>query len=193
MNLNWNQSQKIRSKSYICGYCGHDIASEEGYNCTTKDNMQRNRLVASIYICHHCHQPTYFSDIQKQFPGPIFGSNVNHITNPDVNSLYNEARSCYTFSAFTSSVMCCRKLLMNIAVQEGAQEGKSFVEYVNFLDSNGHIPKNGKPWVDKIRQLGNEANHKIDLKSQEEAKLILTFTEMLLKFIYEIPGLLVTP
>jgi hypothetical protein len=79
---------------------------------------------------------------------------------------------------------------MNIAVSEGALQGKSFVEYVNFLNDNSYIPPKGKPWVDAIRKLGNEANHSIEFKTPEEAKLILTFTEMLLKFIYEMPGLL---
>ena len=79
---------------------------------------------------------------------------------------------------------------MNIAVSEGAKEGKSFVDYVNYLNDNNYIPPKGKAWVETIRKLGNEANHSIDFKTTDEAKLILTFTEMLLKFIYEMPGLM---
>ena len=61
---------------------------------------------------------------------------------------------------------------------------------MNYLDDNSFIPPNGKEWVDSIRKLGNEANHKIDFKTKDDAQLIITFTEMLLRFIYEMPGLM---
>jgi len=44
--------------------------------------------------------------------------------------------------------------------------------------------------VDSIRKLGNEANHKIKFKTPKEAERILKFTEMLLRFIYEMPGIM---
>ncbi len=78
---------------------------------------------------------------------------------------------------------------MNIAVSEGAKEGELFGFYVSFLNDNNFIPLKGKPWVDSIRKLGNEANHSIEFRTEEEARLILTFTEMLLKINYEMPGL----
>jgi hypothetical protein len=124
-----------------------------------------------------------------QIPGPIFGQSIKHIPDEKIEKLYNEARKCYTISAYTSSVMCCRKLLMNIAVSEGAKEGELFGFYVSFLNDNNFIPLKGKPWVDSIRKLGNEANHSIEFRTEEEARLILTFTEMLLKINYEMPGL----
>ena len=52
---------------------------------------------------------------------------------------------------------------MNIAVVQGAEEGLKFIEYVEYLASNGFIPPNGKGWVDHIRQKGNEATHEIAL------------------------------
>jgi hypothetical protein len=50
------------------------------------------------------------------------------------------------------------------------------------------VPPNGEEWVDHIRQKGNEANHEIVLMSSEDAKDLITFIEMLLKFIYEFPN-----
>lgn len=79
---------------------------------------------------------------------------------------------------------------MNLSVSQGAPEGKGFVEYVSYLNDNNYIPPNGKEWVDSIRKLGNEANHKIDFKTKEDASRILNFTEMLLRFIYELPGIM---
>jgi len=142
------------------------------------------------YICHRCNKPTYFDSEERQTPGQIIGNCVKHIPNPDIEKLFNEARACYSISAYTSSVMCCRKLLMNISVSEGAEEGKKYIDYVNYLNDNNYIPPNGKRWVDLIRKLGNEANHEIEFKNQKDAIRILSFTEMLLKFIYELPGIM---
>lgn len=185
--ISWNKSDKIASRTYVCGHCGNSLASQLGYQGSTIENPAK---AVYIYICHQCSNPSFFNWDGIQIPGPSYGQTIKHIPDANVEKLYDEARNCYTISAFTSSVMCCRKLLMNLAVSEGAQEGISFVEYVNYLNDNNFIPPKGKPWVDAIRKLGNEANHSIEFKSPEQARLILTFTEMLLKFIYEMPGLL---
>lgn len=76
---------------------------------------------------------------------------------------------------------------MNIAVAQGAEEGKSFISYVDYLASQGYVPPNGRGWVDHIRKKGNEANHEIVLMKKEDAEELILFTEMLLKFIYEFP------
>ncbi|QEH36001.1 hypothetical protein OJF2_45590 [Aquisphaera giovannonii] len=76
---------------------------------------------------------------------------------------------------------------MNIAVTEGAPSNGSFVQYVNFLDTNNYIPPKGKAWVDYIRLKGNEATHEIHPMNKEDAESLLTFVEMLLRFVYEFP------
>ena len=77
---------------------------------------------------------------------------------------------------------------MHIAVNAGANSGASFVEYVDYLVNNHFAPPNSKDWIDKIRSHGNEANHEIVIKKKEDAEEIMTFLEMLLKFIYEFPA-----
>ena len=78
---------------------------------------------------------------------------------------------------------------MHIGVEQGAEEGKNFIFYVNFLADKGYVPPNGKHWVDHIRKKGNEANHEIVLMERGDAKDLLIFIEMLLKFIYEFPNI----
>lgn len=180
MAVNWNNPQKIPSRKYKCGHCGNPIASDQGW--------QGN--VGKIYLCHFCNKPTFIEQTGKQYPGAKVGNAVKYIPQEEVENLFEEAKDCYAINAYTSTVMCCRKLLMNIAVTEGAEEGKHFVDYVDYLDNNNYIPPKGKPWVDEIRKLGNEANHKINVKSKPEAEKILLFTEMLLRFIYEMPGIM---
>jgi hypothetical protein len=76
---------------------------------------------------------------------------------------------------------------MNIAVAEGAPVGKSFLDYVEHLSAAGYVPPKGKGWVDHIRKKGNEATHEIVMMGAPDAQDLVTFTEMLLKFIYEFP------
>jgi hypothetical protein len=77
---------------------------------------------------------------------------------------------------------------MHIAVDKGADEGKRFIEYIEYLSDNNYVPPNGKAWVDHIRKKGNEANHEIKIMSKGDALNLITFIEMLLKFIYEFPS-----
>lgn len=102
--------------------------------------------------------------------------------------MYAEARFCVTVNSFTSAVLTCRKLLMHIAVEKGARPGKKFIEYVEYLAEKRYVPPDGKGWVDHIRTKSNEANHEINIMSVEDAKDLITFSEMLLKFVYEFPA-----
>jgi Domain of unknown function (DUF4145) len=78
-------------------------------------------------------------------------------------------------------------MLMNIAVQQGADEGLKFIEYVTYLSDKGYVPPDGKHWVDHIRKKGNEATHEIAVMGEKEARELLAFIEMLLRFVYEFP------
>ncbi len=78
---------------------------------------------------------------------------------------------------------------MNIAVDQGAKEGLKFIEYVTYLSDNGYTPPNGKHWVDHIRKKGNEATHEITVMSENDAKELIVFIEMLLRFIFEFPSM----
>ena len=175
----WHYIQDVESKSYRCGFCGHGVASATGY----PDKASSNRV---IRICPHCENPTFFGN-GVQVPKVAPGNEVAYLPE-SVNQLYKEARNCVSVQAYTSSVLSCRKLLMNIAVSQGAEEGKNFFHYVEFLANNGYIPPNGRGWVDHIRKRGNEATHEIVVMSQDVAEELISFVEMLLKFIYEFPA-----
>jgi len=77
---------------------------------------------------------------------------------------------------------------MHIAVEKGAEDNKTFIYYVEFLTEKGFTPPGSEDWVDIIRTKGNEANHEIKIMTEEEAKDLLIFLEMLLKLIYEFPS-----
>lgn len=182
MDIGWSGISRIESRAFACGHCGMLVASGMGYfsNGTLEGEQAR------IYVCPHCARPTFFHR-GMQLPDVAPGDEVQHV--PDgVHSLYNEARKCVASSCYTASVLACRKLLMNIAVTEGAQEGLRFVEYIDYLAGNGYVPPKGRGWVDHIRKKGNEATHEITAMNHDDATELVVFLEMLLKFIYEFPA-----
>ena len=147
---------------------------------------------ASIRLCPQCNAPTFFSAQEAQHPGPLLGGEVASLTD-DVRRIYDEARNALTVGAATGTVMLCRKILMHVAVDMGADEGKKFQEYVEWLASEGWIPRGGQPWVDFIRRRGNEANHELPQMTSDDAAGILRFTEALLRNVYELPAAVPPP
>ena len=176
--MTWHNTQAPGSRQFTCGHCNNLVASSVGY-------FSSNLATRVIYLCPHCDKPTYFDGLVPM-PGVPFGMPVAHLP-PEVENLYMEARRCSSASAYTASVLLCRKLLMNIAVSLGAKAGDTFASYVEYLATAGYVPPNGKAWVDHIRKKGNEATHEIVIMQQQDAQDLLLFLEMLLKFIYEFP------
>lgn len=177
--MTWNSAFNLAPKSFTCGFCGRIVASAQGFFTGAAPQT-------FIYICPNCDKPTYFPDPQVQVPGVAPGAEVAHLPQ-DVEKLYREARNAVAIGSFTAAVLSCRKLLMHIAVGQNAQPGQSFIEYVEHLANGGFVPPNGRGWVDHIRTKGNEANHEIRLMSKGDAEELISFAEMLLKFIYEFP------
>lgn len=196
MSYVWNNTVTFTRKSYTCGHCGNRVGPDKGYTCsltTVPGEKQVGGRAASIYICPHCTKPTFFDIDGKQLPGVRIGNDVAGITNEGVGTLYNEAGDCTALGAHTAPVLICRKILMNLAVHKGASEGKSFLDYVEYLAGKGYVPPDGKQWVDVIRSKGNEANHEIRVMRKDDALQILTFVEMLLRFVYEFPSMMTKP
>lgn len=186
--MNWKALQGLPASSFKCGFCSQKVSSEKGYYIG--DNRDASGAMrGGIYVCPSCQGPTFFTPNGEQIPDVTFGESVNSVPD-DVQLLYEEARKSTSNSCYTASVLLCRKILMHIGVEQGGEQGKSFMYYVNFLSEKGYVPPNGRHWVDHIRKKGNEANHEIVKMAREDAKDLLVFIEMLLKFIYEFPNLI---
>ncbi len=173
----------LSSKDYICGYCGKGLASEKGWSGGVQGHPNAN-----IFVCHYCTRPTFIDYDEEQTPNTRFGEDVEDISESSVSELYDEARNCMSVSSHTAAVLCCRKLLMNIAVHKGAKEGLKFIQYVEFLSDNHYVPPDAKDWVDHIRKKGNEATHEIAIMKREDAEELISFVEMILRLVYEFPA-----
>ena len=182
----WNGSSTITSKNFRCGICNEKMSTDQGFIATRPGHDTRIHM--SAYICSDCECLSFFNTDGKQYPGESYGENVSNISDGSVEGLFEEAKNAYCANAYTSVVLSCRKLLMHIAVSKGADKGKSFIEYVEYLSASNYIPPDAKDWVDYIRSKGNEANHEIVLSTREDARNLIDFSIMLLKLIYDFPA-----
>jgi hypothetical protein len=180
---NWKNEQPQHGVRYQCGYCGTDTTPSKGWNTDVSDGH-----LGYILICTNCNKPSFIEaksgKILGTTPAAIMGKDIIGLPD-DVKALYDEARKCTSNNAYTSAVLTCRKILMHVAVEKGAKDGRNFIDYIEYLAQNGYIPPDGKDWVDYIRTKANEANHEIAIMSLTEADDLITFTEMLLRLVYE--------
>jgi len=186
MEIAWNKAEYIGSHKFICGYCGQSVATERGWHGHINGHPR-----VRIDICHHCAHPTFFDTDGQQYPGVSFGESVKNVSDVSLNQIYEEARKAMSASCYTAAVLCCRKLLMHLAVAKGAAAGDTFKSYVEFLADGNHVPAACKTWVEQIRDAGNEANHEIVMMKRGDAEELISFCHMLLKITYEFPAVAV--
>jgi hypothetical protein len=184
--------QNLKNKAWTCGYCSHKVSSDRGYSINERPINGQMKQSGGIYICPNCQGASFCPSSSSTYPSPAFGRPISHLPE-EIESVYEEARRCTSTNCYTAAVLICRKILMNLAVEKGAEEGKSFLIYVNYLSDANYIPPNGKHWVNHIRKKGNNATHEIAVMTKDDAHDILIFTEMLLKFVYEFPAMIPLP
>ena len=177
----WGNTRAIPGEAFRCGYCSYEVSSNIGW--------QTDGSRAFIRICPHCNGPTFFSVWRDQWPGALHGEIVSSLPE-EVKAIYREARFCLSVQAYTGSVMLCRKILMNVSVAKGADEGLQFAPYVAWLVGEGYAPKGSEGWVKYIKDRGNEANHEIVPMNKADAIGLLGFTEQLLRNMFELPSLI---
>lgn len=183
----WANTYKMSNQRYTCAYCDSLVAPSMGYLCERALGKPLGRIV----ICPNCNNPTYLKSDDVggviQYPHPSYKEKIDYLP-IDIESIYNEIKICINNQAYTAVVLLSRKILMNVAVDSGAKEGKRFIEYVDYLEDIGTIPKDGRGWVDVIRKAGNTATHEIPSIDSKTAHDVLTFLEFLLRIKYEMPG-----
>lgn len=185
MKLQWVDPKTLKGREFTCGVCKNFVASNLGFEAFDPA-LGAHDIRATAHICPFCSNLNVNSPDGK-WPSIMSGNTVAHVPE-NIEELYNEARRSEGAGAYTASVLTCRKLLMNIAVNKGAIEGQTFVTYVEFLSDKGYVPPDGKHWVDHIRKRGNEANHEIALMRKEDSSELISFSEMLLKLVFEFPA-----
>ncbi len=134
-------------------------------------------------ICPSCIKGSIWQT-SKIIPGTKPGEKLDGLP-VEIEAAYQEARSCFSINAFTACELLCRKILMYVGIDKGAEEGKPFISYLNYLEEKGYITPIIKEWADLIREFGNQSTHELIPPDENRTKATLMFTMELLKIIYE--------
>jgi len=102
--------------------------------------------------------------------------------------LFDEAAKAYAAGAYTATAMLCRKILMACACHEGDKDGKAFTDYVTYITGTVLTFPKAKDAIDKIRGIGNEANHNVKFVSRDDAKKAMQIATYMLTTIYSLPS-----
>lgn len=173
--------------NYLCAYCDHNV---DGIIVASYPMMTDLGMAADQFwmLCTNCNQPSVATVRGKVYPAAAFGPALVGLP-PLVASAYSEARNAFRVEAYTACELMCRKILMNIAADKGGGEGKSFAEYVQWLEDHHYITPPMKGWVELIRKHGNQSTHEIEAPDKSRAEATLLFTAQLLRIVYEMEHL----
>jgi len=168
--------------AYLCAHCGSEASGVViGYARDT-NNPAVNHVV--WLQCPTCHYGSVENLGRGVSPGIAFGPKIEGLP-PDVDAAYEEARRCLSVNANTAAEGICRKILMHLAVDKGATEGKSFASYIDYLEEKGYVTPPMRDWVKLIKDHGNEAQHRLKAPDRKRAEGTLLFTAQLLRSVYE--------
>jgi len=168
---------------YHCSYCDKEVS---GRVVASYLSPRNNKIRDVVYLlCTSCTQGSVWSIKNNSvIPGSKPGKSLEGLPE-EINKAYEEARKCFSVGAFTATELLCRKILMHIGVDKGAEEGGSFKSYIDFLEEKGYITPVIKNWADLIRTHGNESTHKLEPPNKKRTEATFMFLLQLLRIIYE--------
>ena len=180
----------------FCGHCNNRIGLDVYFEVfhkeafTDRNGRTGDKPKVDYYVgqCPICGKPVILDTNTSSVLPPVKSFDVVKELPEDIEKLYNEMRDAYSVQAYTCCVITGRTLLANIAVEQGAQDNKGFVYYVDYLVDNFLPKSSGKQWVDKVRLLGNDSAHHMVIANKDMATTSMKFLEAILKNVYEFPN-----
>ena len=162
-----------------CPHCG--ARTNAAVVAHTKGSRSEDMVIWSR--CMGCSKGIVHNQ-NEMAPAPLPAENVEGLP-AEVASAYLEARKAMGMGAHTSTELMCRKILMHCAVDKGAREGETFVAYLDYLVTTGYVTPPMRPWLDLIKNHGNQSTHRLQAATEERARNTLAFTTQLLRLVYE--------
>jgi hypothetical protein len=171
LNLMWNCAA-------ICGGCNNPICFRAKNTVQNQPSLQPVGQPGNI-------EPTF--RVAETWPARIDHSAPPHTPNP-VKARFLEGEDAFSRNRWNSAVAMYRSAL-DIATKgmNGVPSGTFFQRLV-WLSNNHAITPDIRAWADHVRVEGNAALHDPEEFAEEDAKALRFFTEMFLRYVFELPG-----
>lgn len=172
-------------KDFTCGFCGRDVHGR--FVLVTK----REDPIRKGFVLCGCGEGTavhlFEGEVAAQWP-PTRPHHSSDDWPEPMQRLFDEAATAFAAGAHTSAAMICRKALMVTSHGEGASDDETFGYYVDFLADEVLSFPRAREAIDRIRNIGNAANHEPEFVSKADAEDALNITRYLLGSLYAFPG-----
>lgn len=146
-----------------CSKCSSHVLVEQGYEVDHQEE-------------------TYWGIPKRIYPENLF--HINPVIPNKLKISLTECIKCYKGSAYTATVIMCRRTLEGFCSVKGAKE-KNLALSIKKLRDDGTINDQLFDWADELRLAGNKAAHNIDTDFDAlDSKDILDFTIAILDFTY---------
>ena len=110
---------------------------------------------------------------------------------PDnIQNFYGQALEAEVRGSWDACGAMCRKVVDVATVYLGADRAKKLAPRIDDLTSKHRLTPQIQEWAHAIRLDGNDATHDPDPFKAEEAMEIRSFTEIFLRYVFELPGML---
>lgn len=188
-SIRWSSFDQTTSKHFSCGHCGvlaSAMYHARGDRIPSDIRGSQYQDEIHLFICNACGYPTTFNSARYQHPPPRENSVTLKKTSKPIESIFREGEFCLNSGRYMAACLVFRGLLMHLAVEHGAKEGQKFEVYINWFESEGHIPVKTKDLVDRIRKAGNQATHKLEEITKEQAQDSYELSKFLLNCFYEL-------
>jgi hypothetical protein len=183
--LTTRNTKALHARHYECGACGR---STHGRVLASLAPSASREITWAICSCEK-QEPTILIKklgVTTQWPAPKeFSAGEKWPT--ALAKLFEEATAAYAAGAYTASAMVARKILMACACDKGDVDGKTFVQYVDFITTTVLSFADAKTSIDAIRSIGNDANHDIAFVDRPNARRALNIIRYMLDAIYSLP------
>jgi hypothetical protein len=159
-----------------CGACGLPIS-----------------FVAKQKIAHQGPPTSTGGNLEPEFRVSVIWPNKATVGAPPhtpsgVKARYEEGEDAFSRGKWNSAVAMYRSAL-DIATKGMKDVPKgTFFERLEWLHTNHAITPDIHSWATHVRVEGNAALHDPEEFSQEDAKALRFFTEMFLRYVFELPG-----
>lgn len=142
-----------------------------------------------IGVCNYCHSPMLVrNDGDTIYPQPLPEPSEESIPEA-IRSDLDEAKKCFSLSAFRGCAVLARRAMQSAALNLGAADDK-LQRQIEELFAKSLITKDLKEWADVVRWVGNDAAHPGgDDVTDEDAEDILKLTSQFLHVLYVAPAI----
>jgi hypothetical protein len=188
----------INNVSIYCPHCLKHTALIVGYTTCEVNYDDKRKVPLILYlgsdfwwigICNACKQPVLvYNEGVIVYPNPQPSPTDQRI--PDfISRDLDEAKNCFSISAFRACAVMARRAMQNTCMDKGAAKDKLNDQLIE-LQTKGIITADLKKWADVVRWVGNDAAHpdKNDI-TEDDAKDILALAEQILHIIYVAPAI----